>query len=112
MVSDTLHKVAKRIGMVRMGDGWADPPSCLVSAGDSTLRTYLLTGDRPLRIQVEFKISVNWNWIQLHWFAYTYAGENENLHVDTKHPTPAEAILACAEAVCSTEPPPPQSPPP
>jgi hypothetical protein len=96
-----LHKVAERIGMeLCEGEEWAAGGVVWFDREyvQDDLRTYLLTGDRPMRIQVEFKISVNWNWIQLHWFAYTYTGENENLHVDTKHTTPAEAILACAEA--------------
>jgi hypothetical protein len=97
MVSDTLHKVAKRIGMVRMGDGWADPPSCLVSAGDSTLRTYLLTGDRPLRILEREKINLMPERGQ--WRAEVYAGDTiETLIASAERPTPAEAILACAEA--------------
>jgi hypothetical protein len=100
MVSYTLHKVAKRIGMVRMGDGWADPPSCLVSAGDSTLRYYLLTGDRPMRILEKYLLVVTpaggGNKCE-RWLAFTWIADGA-FGTEMCAPTPAEAILACAEA--------------
>jgi hypothetical protein len=63
------------------------------------LRTYLLTGDRPLRIQAADNICCRPSGDDRGgaWFARVWAAKQS--HTFAYGETPAEAILACAEAV-------------
>ena len=104
-MTDSLAAVARGIGMEvwppeMPGASWwvddeaaicyVDDPEC-----DSHLRTYLLTGDRPLRILDAYDISVQPTRPetgQMKWLA----GRGK---IRRDYPTPAEAILACAEGI-------------
>jgi hypothetical protein len=89
-----LHKVAERIG-IRSACELAYPKAyrdgeeivCL----DGDLRHYLLTGDRPLRIIVAYRLAICPHGDG--WVAYN------NPHTGDEAATAAEAILACAEGV-------------
>jgi hypothetical protein len=108
-MSDTLHKVAERIGMYQapFEDDpdqfafWHDPNGvCCDEVDDDDpngLRTYLLTGDRPLRILAAYRMDVVFEGTS-QWKA-SREWEEPWVFGGIK-PTPAEAILACAEA-CS-----------
>jgi hypothetical protein len=97
-----LHAVAERIGMREakddVGPYWEDGEERDWACDPERLRTYLLTGDRPMRILEREKINLMPERGQ--WRAEVYAGDTiETLIASAERPTPAEAILACAE-VC------------
>ena len=106
-MSDTLHKVAERIGMEvwppdKHGSQWwldGETGVCYVDdpGSDDELHTYLLTGDRPLRILAAYRMDVVFEGTS-QWKA-SREWEEPWVFGGIK-PTPAEAILACAEA-CS-----------
>jgi hypothetical protein len=100
VVTNPLHKVAERIGMeLCEGEEWAAGGVVWFDREyvQDDLRTYLLTGDRPLRILEREKINLMPERGQ--WRAEVYAGDTiETLIASAERPTPAEAILACAEA--------------
>jgi hypothetical protein len=104
MTDDALSVVARGIGMRWLpygaGMAWYEPDDVSDesrSVIQAHLRTYLLTGDRPMRIMEKRGIcltpiySVRKQQI-VRWAA------NHLMGPDTIHeaPTPAEAILACA----------------
>jgi hypothetical protein len=86
---------------------WVDGETavcCLDEPGwEDELRTYLLTGDRPMRMQVKGEISVLYHRDTKQWQAVCMVERDPVSHAvwTLLHDTPAEAILACAEAVCS-----------
>ncbi len=106
-MTDALSAVARGIGMLLLDDGpllpWWQDGSVDDGAGcyASDLRTYLLTGDRPMRIaekrgiRVEQDLDGIWQActtvIDSYGFPYHKLGWRSN--------TPAEAILACAMEV-------------
>ena len=102
-MTDALAKVARGIGMVPASDDptdkWTDSVVgrvIPVRVGDAlSLRTYLLTGDRPMRIMERWRMAVDVHPAAADavWCAISDRG--------AFGATPAEAILACAEAVCS-----------
>jgi hypothetical protein len=114
-MTDSLSAVARGIGMEiwppeKPGASWwvdgetaicyVDDPEC-----DGHLRTYLLTGDRPMRIAEKRGIGVEQDldgiWqacttvIDSYGFPYRKLGWRSN--------TPAEAILACALEIVTSE---------
>jgi hypothetical protein len=109
-MTNPLHAVAERIGMRlmpdedRMRQWWVDGDAVACRGepdGAYALRRYLLTGDRPLRIKVEFGICDEYNRANRYWLAWAYSADDTRYVPSPKSDTPAEAILACAEAVCS-----------
>ena len=106
-MSDALANVARGIGMAldtfpsphstnQGKDYWCENgiPVC----EPDNLRTYLLTGDRPMRIMEKWAICVvpTYSLTQkkaIEWNARLLMGE-----ISYEGNTPAEAILACAEA--------------
>jgi hypothetical protein len=107
-----LHKlaaVARGIGMRRCGNdpmtgekSWSDKPDELTLwVKDADLRTYLLTGDRPLRIlEALHKMGVRYRLESFSEAVICRALRDGCGVASVSAPTPAEAILACAEA-CS-----------
>lgn len=102
-----LERAARRIGMEWSGHApdlepphWRDPGGDCVAPDD--LRTYLLTGDRPLRVMEAYGIGVNPQSLNLcdqkadRWQASHFWGGREwPMHYDT----PAAAIIALAERI-------------
>ncbi len=98
-MTDALSAVARGIGIDVAPDyWWVDGDDkyaiCKTTAEDAAvkLRTYLLTGDRPLRIMEAYGIGCVKYAGPLRWVRWKASSTGKGAHGNT----PAEAILACA----------------
>jgi hypothetical protein len=101
-MTNPLHKVAERIGIEWVDDDWGGAwwdqhdETSRYGIHEAKLREHLLTGDRPLRIMEAIaNISFVLTSGARNWEASLYKGGETYSGIA---PTPAEAILACAEA--------------
>jgi hypothetical protein len=104
-MTNPLHKVAERIGIEWVDDDWGGAwwdqhdETSRYGIHEAKLREHLLTGDRPLRIMVEFGISVVLDDELGLWHAWGYEKDFEGPPYETHQlDHPAHAVLAWAEA--------------
>jgi hypothetical protein len=100
-MTNPLHKVAERIGMKydQLCNDWEDTDGTVKHPDN--LRAYLLTGDRPMRIFELVLVPASSEGCALDGSPGAYCVSPYVL-ADWPilvRPTPAEAILACAEAI-------------